>query len=542
MSQDDLSVLIDALRHSRAYPHAVDGVEHIETHISHVLLAGDYAYKFKKPLDLGFLDFSTLERRRFYCEEELRLNRRLAPELYLDVVTVNGTLEAPRIAGTGPVLEYGVRMRRFPQSALLDRQPVTPELMTRLAEHIADFHASLPPAAPDTGFGTPVRVLAPMLENLTQIRVRLEDPEVLARLDVLETWIRARFETLTPVIERRRVEGFVRECHGDMHRGNIALVEDRILIFDAIEFNPSLRWIDTASEIAFLIMDLEQEGAYGAARRFLNRYLELSGDYGALAMLDFYKVYRALVRAKVLMIRSRQDDLRPEEAAVIRDDFARYLELALSYTQRRRCHLLIACGLPGSGKSRLSYRLREALPLIHLRSDVERKRLFGLGELARTASSIDQGIYFPRATEWTYDRLHRLADGILASGYDVLVDATFLARHRREHFAALARRHRAGFAILALEAPLEVLRERVVRRLARGRDVSEADLSVLEHQYASRQPLSEQEHSRALVIDTSRDNAFSEILDRLHALLAAEPNSAQDAHVGSLPDESSLAP
>jgi len=259
-------------------------------------------------------------------------------------------------------------------------------------------------------------------------------------------------------------------------------------------------------------------------------------------MLDFYKVYRALVRAKVLMIRSRQDDLRPEEAAVIRDDFARYLELALSYTQRRRCHLLIACGLPGSGKSRLSYRLREALPLIHLRSDVERKRLFGLGELARTASSIDQGIYFPRATEWTYDRLHRLADGILASGYDVLVDATFLARHRREHFAALARRHRAGFAILALEAPLEVLRERVVRRLARGRDVSEADLSVLEHQYASRQPLSEQEHSRALVIDTSRDNAFSEILDRLHALLAAEPNSAQDAHVGSLPDESSLAP
>ena len=541
MKQDDLSVLIEALRRPQAYPHEAGSVEHIETHISHVLLAGEYAYKFKKPLDLGFLDFSTLERRRFCCEEELRLNRRLAPDLYVGVVTVNGTLDAPRIDGAGPILEYGVRMRRFPQSALLDRQPVTDELMTRLAEHIADFHAGLPVAGLGSGFGTPARVLEPMLENLTQIRARLDDPEALARLESLETWIRARFEALTPVIEQRRAEGFVRECHGDMHRGNIALVDDRILIFDAIEFNPNLRWIDTASEIAFLVMDLEQEGELGAAQRFLNRYLERSGDYGALAVLDFYKVYRALVRAKVLMIRSRQDDLRPEEAAATRSDFARYLDLALSYTRTRRRHLLIACGLPGSGKSRLSYRLREALPLIHLRSDVERKRLFGLGELARTTSSIDRGIYFPRATDWTYERLHRLADDILASGYDVLVDATFLARRRREHFAALARRHRAGFAILALEAPLEVLRERVVRRLAQGADVSEADLSVLECQYASRQPLSELEHSRALVIDTSRDNAFPEILDHLRALLAAEPAPERTPDIDVPPAESSRA-
>ncbi|BCU06093.1 AAA family ATPase [Allochromatium tepidum] len=539
MKHDDLSVLIEALRHPRAYPHEVDGVEHIETHISHVLLAGEYAYKFKKPLDLGFLDFSTLERRRFCCAEELRLNRRLAPDLYLDVVTVNGTLDAPRIDGTGPILEYGVRMRRFPQSALLDRRPVTAELMTRLAEHIADFHAGLPPAGPSSGFGTPARVLEPMLENLTQIRARLDDPEAQARLESLETWIRARFETLTPVIEQRRAEGFVRECHGDMHRGNIALVDDRILIFDAIEFNPNLRWIDTASEIAFFVMDLEQEGERSAAHRFLNRYLERSGDYGALAVLDFYKVYRALVRAKVLAIRWDQSDLPTAEAQSLRDDFARYLDLALSYTRTRRLHLLIACGLPGSGKSRLSCRLREALPLIHLRSDIERKRLFGLGELARTASSIDRGIYFPRATDWTYERLHRLADGILASGYDVLVDATFLARRRREHFAALAHRHRAGFAILALEAPLEVLRERVARRLAEGADVSEADLSVLERQYASRQPLSDLEHSRALVIDTSRDNAFPEILDHLRALLAAEPAPERNPNVDVPPAESS---
>lgn len=526
MKHDDLSLLIAGLRHPSAYPHEADSVEHIETHISHVLLAGEYAYKFKKPLDLGFLDFSTLERRRFCCEEELRLNRRLAPDLYLDVITVNGTLDAPRIGGAGPILEYGVRMRRFPQSALLDRQPVTAELMTRLAEHIADFHAAIPIAPPGSGFGTPARVLEPMLENLTQIRARVDAAEDLARLDALETWIRNRFETLTPVIEQRRAEGRVRECHGDMHRGNIALVAGQIRIFDAIEFNPNLRWIDTASEIAFLVMDLEQEGEQGAAQRFLNRYLERSGDYGALAVLDFYKVYRALVRAKVLAIRwSQSDDLPPAEAQTLRADFARYLELALSYTRTRRRRLLIACGLPGSGKSRLSYRLREELPLIHLRSDVERKRLFGLGELARTTSRLDRGIYFPRATDWTYQRLHRLADGILASGYDVLVDATFLARPRREHFEALARQHRAGFAILVLDAPLEILRERVSRRLAHGGDVSEADLSVLEHQYASRQALSELELARALVIDTSRDTAMPEILDRLRQLLDTESSA-----------------
>ncbi|MGQ9658905.1 MAG: bifunctional aminoglycoside phosphotransferase/ATP-binding protein [Thermochromatium sp.] len=536
MTHDDLAVLIEGLRHPQAYPHEVGCVEHIETHISHVLLAGHYAYKFKKPLDLGFLDFSTLERRRFCCEEELRLNRRLAPDLYLGIVTVNGALDAPHINGPGPVLEYGVRMRRFPQSALLDRQPVTAELMTQLAERVAEFHADIPIAGPNSGFGTPARVFEPMRETLIQIRAQVDDPKVLARLKMLETWSRARFEALTPNLEQRRAEGFVRECHGDMHRGNIAVVDGRILIFDAIEFNPNLRWIDTASEIAFLIMDLEQAGERGAAQRFLNRYLELSGDYGALAVLDFYKVYRALVRAKVLMIRSRQGQLMPD-AAAIRDEFVRYLELAQSYTQTRRRHLLIACGLPGSGKSRLSCQLREALPLlIHLRSDVERKRLFGLGELARTASSIDRGIYFPRATDWTYDRLHRLADSILASGYDVLVDATFIARRRRERFAALARRHRAGFAILALEAPLEVLRERVMRRLAQGTDVSEADLAVLERQHASRQPLTESEHRCALVIDTSRDNSLSEILARLRTLLDADSTPDVDA-LPAAPDQ-----
>lgn len=513
-----------------AYPHPADELQHIETHISHVFLAGELAYKLKKELDLGFLDFSTLDRRRHCCEEELRLNRRLAPDLYLDVVPITGSAESPRVDGEGPVLEYAVQMRRFPQEALLDRQPLSAELMRRLAELVADFHAAIPMADDDADFGTPAAVLEPMLENIRQVRAQAIFPESHERLGRLEAWTLRRFAELTPLIEQRRRDGFVRECHGDMHRGNIALVDGELHVFDGIEFNPYLRWIDTASEIAFVVMDLEQAGEKSCAQLFLNRYLERSGDYGALALLELYKVYRAMVRAKVLAIRLGQPDLSNGVESGVRRACAHYLELAESYTVSHRPRLLIACGLPGSGKSQLACRLREALPMIHLRSDLERKRLFGLHEMARTATPMDEGIYFPNATEWTYDRLYRLADLVLASGYDCLVDATFIARDRRHRFHALARRHDAGFGILALDAPLEVLRERVTRRLARGDDPSEATLAVLERQHAGRQCLSETERGHAVIIDTSHEPSLTDLLARIHAVLEQDaPTDAGDS-------------
>jgi len=526
MDNDDVARLIEGLMRPESYPGRVETVEHIETHISHLMLAGDFAYKLKKPIDLGFLDFSTLERRLHCCEEEMRLNRRLADALYIGVVPISGTPDAPRVEVEGSVLEYAVKMHRFPQASLLDRQPLSGSLMLRLGERVADFHAAVQSAGPATGFGTPDAVLEPMLENVRAVRARASWPENLSRLDRLEAWIHERHRTLTPLIERRLRQGFVRECHGDMHRGNIALVGDVIHIFDAIEFNPDLRWIDTASEVAFLIMDLEQAGEGGCAGLFLNRYLERSGDYGLLALLDFYKVYRAMVRAKVLAIRLDQSDLEPDEAARVRCDCTHYLQFAESYTVPRQPHLLIACGLSGSGKSCIASRLREVLPFIHLRSDIERKRLFGLRENARTASDPGSGIYFPSATDWTYDRLRRLASGILESGYDVLVDATFLSRSRRRRFIELARRHGAGFAILALEAPLEILRQRVMHRLASNDDASEANVSVLEHQHAERQPLTPNERMHAVVIDTSCMPPFPEILAEVRRVLGMEAPEA----------------
>ncbi|UHD18871.1 bifunctional aminoglycoside phosphotransferase/ATP-binding protein [Thiocapsa bogorovii] len=517
MDVDTFPCLIHALMRPDAYPHPADPVEHIETHISHVFLAGAFAYKLKKPIDLGFLDFSTLERRRRCCEEELRLNRRLAPALYLGVVAVTGTANAPRIGGTGPVQEYAVQMHRFPQEALLDRQELSGELIDRLAVEIAEFHARIPVADPESPFGTPDAVLAPMVENLVQIRSRALLPDPRERLDRVEAWTRARWQSLIPMIERRRRNGFVRECHGDMHRGNVALVNGEIRIFDAIEFNPFLRWIDTASEIAFLTMDLDESGAEPLGRRFLNRYLERSGDYELLSLLDLYKVYRALVRAKVMAIRLAQADLDPAQEARDRSTCIRYLELAESYTCIRSPRLLIACGLSGSGKSYMARLLREALPLIHLRSDIERKRLFGISETVSARASLDAGIYFPTATEWTYDRLLRLAEAILGYGYDVLVDATFIRAARRALFWDLARRQRIPIAILALDAPLDVLRHRIVSRRAEKQDVSDADVRVLERQRLALEPLASDERVHAVFIDTSRTPPLDELLERIEA-------------------------
>jgi aminoglycoside phosphotransferase family enzyme/predicted kinase len=521
-SVNDLEGLIAGLSRPEAYPHPVDRVERVETHISYVLLAGEHAYKLKKPLDLGFLDFSTLQRRHFYCEEELRLNRRLAPDLYLEVVPVTGSLECPRIGrpgdADGPVLEWAVHMRRFPQGDLLDRRSLTPEMVDLLAERLAAFHGEASRAPADSPYGTRDAVLKPMVENVNQVRARIRLPENAGRLERIEAWTRMRWLELIPVLEARRAEGRVRECHGDMHRGNIAWVDGAPLIFDALEFNPALRWIDTASELAFLLMDLQEAGELGSARRLVNRYLELSGDYGALQVLDFYKVYRAMVRAKVLAIRLGQADLSPGEVGADREECARYLALAESFTQSRRPRLLIVCGLSGSGKSRLGRRLREALPVIHVRSDVERKRLFGLAADERTGATPGSGIYFPQATAWTYERLHRLAALILASGYDVLVDATFLTRARRGLFRKLAETRNAAFAILVLDAPIEVLRRRVIRRLADGCDASEASLAVLEHQRACCECLDVAEQALAYKIDSSDPPPFEEVLAGIESI------------------------
>jgi uncharacterized protein len=319
---DALPALIRALQNPALYDHPVKRFQVIQTHISWVLLTGPYAYKIKKPLNLGFLDFSSLKNRRFYCTEELRLNRRLAPQLYLDVVTITGSPDAPAINQPGPVIEYAVRMKEFPQEAQLDRVLARGELrretIDSLAEELSEFHQRIEVAGEDSPFGSPERIAKPVQENFEPTRKQITDRKERIRLKKLQDWTKRTHRAHVPDFQDRKRGGFIRECHGDMHLANMVLLEGQVVIFDCLEFNENLRFIDVMSETAFLTMDLDDRGYPAWAHRILNDYLEKTGDYTGLRLLRYYQVYRALVRAKVACIRMNQAGLSDRDRKQIR--------------------------------------------------------------------------------------------------------------------------------------------------------------------------------------------------------------------------------
>lgn len=499
--------LVDALASPACYPHAVEAVRVVETHISVVFLTGLYAYKIKKPLKLPFLDFSTLARRRHFCREEVRLNRRLAPSFYLGVVPIGGSRTAPRV-GRRPAVEYAVKMREFAADALLDtklsRGAVTAEALMAFAARLADFHGRLPPVARRF---TDRDARDDALGNLAELR-RYAAKRHGKLIDALDTWTRRELDALGGVFARRAAEGRHRECHGDLHLQNVLLHEGAIEAFDALEFDRRLREIDVVSEVAFLAMDLVAHGRADLAHRFVNRYLEASGDYDGVHVLRFYLVYRALVRAKVAAIKRAQTGQRASAVD--------YLATARALTARRTPLLLITHGLSGSGKTHLTDELVSRLPALRVRSDLERKRLHGLGALARTGSGVGQGLYSASEGARTYGALAAAADTLLRHGFDAIVDATFLRRRDRLEFRQLAAANAARFAILECHATPRELEKRVVRRARGGRDASEADLAVLEHQLRTVEALDAAELRSTVRVDTERPVHYG----RLAATLA----------------------
>ena len=511
--------LIQGLLQPAAWPAAVTAISHIETHISTVLLTGDYAYKIKKPVDLGFLDFSSLARRKHFCEEEIRLNSRLAPQIYLDVVPVTGTADQPRIGGLGPAIEYAVKMRQFEPDALLSNHPelLTIERMDQLARIVAAFHSHIAVADSDQPFGTIPAIFAPMEENFAQARKLVDQADDQQRLDQLEQWSRAQLESLQDLLTQRRTGGFIRECHGDMHLGNIALVDDEILIFDGLEFAPALRWIDTISEIAFLIMDLQEKGKADLAQRFLNSYLAITGDYEGLRLLRFYQLYRAMVRVKVDLIRLQQPGLSSADQAAVQADYRAYLTLAEGYTRKTAPALIITHGLSGSGKSTVVMSLLGTLSAIQLRSDIERKRLAGLAAGSDSGSGLHQGIYSPQMTAETYRRLKELAAIAIKAGFVAVVDATFLKHDDRQPFYALAQQLDVPFLILDFQLPEAVLRQRIEQRLAAGGDPSEAHQAVLDAQLVTQEPLTASEEALSIRVTPEKSDCAAEVLCRLRS-------------------------
>ena len=504
-TETDQVRLLAALSRPAVFGPDCGRVERLETHISCVFLAAHYAYKIKKAVDFGFLDFTTLAARRFFCTEELRLNRRLAPALYLDVVPITGSIDAPVLGGDGPALEYAVKMREFPQDALASRILVRGELspadIDALAGKVAAFHDSSGVVPRDGTFGSPEEILRVARQNFAQLRPHVATAVERDELEELRVWTDREHAACQGAFLRRRKEGFIRECHGDLHLNNIARIGDELVIFDCIEFNEAMRWIDVMNEVAFTVMDLHYRGRVDLARRFLNAYLERTGGYAGLTVLRFYLVYRAMVRAKIARLRAAQLEAGAARRALLAE-YRAHVTLARSYAQPTRPALLVTHGLAGCGKTTLSQMLLETIGAVRIRSDVERKRMHGLDAHERGATGIDRGLYAAGATEATYRELGALARQVVGAGFVAIIDATFLNRWQRDLFRNLAIELGIAFVIVDFTARNSTLRERIAQRAAAGSDASDADLGVLDYQLRACEPLAPEEQAFVVAYDS----------------------------------------
>ncbi len=513
-----LPVQLQALLQPAAYPHAVREVQLIETHISWVFLTGEFAYKVKRPVQFPFVDLRSAERRAFFCAEELRLNRRFAPELYLGVSPVTFEGGRARIDGPGEVIDHAVCMRQFPATdelaALLAGDELGLAALSTFGRELARLHEALPRPGAEDPWGRPESVRALLSRNLAECLQAAEKLGTAQTLRSLSEAYVARIEGAEPWIASRRAAGRVRECHGDLHAGNVARYGGRLLAFDCIEFEPAFRWIDVAEEIGCLHMDLcaRQFDAY--AQAFIGGYLLESGDYSACRLLRLYGAHRALVRAKVAALRAAEaTDAQSRDTA--RGEHGRYLDCARELLAVRRPRLILMCGLSGSAKTWLAERLAPALRAVHLRSDIERKRLAGLAPGQRSGSALGQGLYAAAMSAATYERLRQCAAEVLGGGLSVIVDATCQRREQRERLSSLGAACEARVDVVFCHAPHEVLEARIAARQDAAADASEADRGVLARQQARFEPICAAERLAVVDADTTRADVVSQVLQQL---------------------------
>ncbi len=511
---------LHALLCPRGYPHPVQGVALVETHISWVLLTGKYAYKVKRPVHYPFVDRRSARQRRLLCQEELRLNRRFAPGLYLGVCGIHRRRGEARVGGRGPVIEHAVRMRQFSRSQQLDvllaAGRSAPGELESFGSELASVHERLPIAHSGQACGEPAAQIAVIKHNAAECLRAARAVGGCRALPPLLANVATWADSAWPLLAHRFATRRVRECHGDLHAGNIVRCGARLLPFDCLEFDPALRWIDVADEVSFLVADLEARERPLHAHAFLAGYLRASGDYQACLLMPVFRAHRALVRAQVMALTAAGAATRAA-AARARRSFGRYVECARRALAPQRPALVLMSGLSGSGKTWLAERLAPPLRAIHLRSDIERKRLAGLPMWARSGSALARGIYARDVSAAVYDRLADCAADTIAGGYSTIVDATFARPEDRLRFRALAASLGLTLCIVYCHAPQATLRRRIRDRSRRGRDPSEANLEVLHWQQGHFVPPAAQEGT--VVLD-ARETTVPGLLRRIRRLSA----------------------
>ena len=501
MAEADLPPLIQQMQQPEFYPHAVaGGIELIQTHISYILLAGDYAYKVKKPKDLGFLDFSTLAKRQHYCHQELRLNQPTAPDIYLAVLPIAQAGEQFALDGSGEPVEYAVQMRQFPQDSLLSEQfergELTGEWMVALGETIARFHTEAATSDYIASFGRPSQVRQAFDENYAQTERYIDGPQTAQQYRETKAFTDRFFERDAALLEQRQANGCIRECHGDLHLRNLCWWRDKIQLFDRIEFNEAFRFVDVICDVAFAVMDVEARGRRDWANRLLNTYLERTGDWEGAEVLPLYLSRQAYVRAKVASLLLDDPNVSAAERQQAQARAAHYYRLAWQYTQTGRGRLILMSGRPGSGKSTVASEIAQRLGAIHLRSDAVRKHLAGVPLEARGGPEL----YTGEMTGRTYNRLRALGLRLAERGFAVVLDATYARQGQRQPVVASARERQFPLHIYHCTAPLEVMRQRLAQRQG---DVSDATPELLEQQSAPVEAFSETEQYYLQQVDTT---------------------------------------
>jgi len=506
-----------------AYPEAVTDVELVQTHVSYIFLTDRYAYKIKKPVDFGFLNFSTIDRRRFYCNEEVRLNRRLCPDIYEGVVELRETPAGAAFHGSGAIIDYAVKMRRLPADRMLDKLvdagAVAPATMRKISSVIAEFHRTALTSPAIAEYGRLERIMFNWQENLEQM-IPFENLTLPAHdRELIRTWVAAFAAEHENAFQQRVDDGFIRECDGDIHLENICLDDDTVHIFDCIEFNERFRCCDTAADIAFLLMDLDYHGRHDLADDVIDEYVSCTGDQGLASLVDFYKIYRAFVRGKVESFRLNDSGINPDDQALARKRAVRYFRLVRGYIERQRLKpsLFITCGLMGSGKSTLAEQLAFELGIASFNSDVTRKQIMGQPPGTPARDAFGEGLYDPNSTEATYAELLRGAENQLQQGSSVVIDASFMHKSLRTPFARLAKRLAVPFIILHVACSEAENKRRLHERVTAGKSVSDGRLELLPLQTAGFETPDE---SEGILIPLSASAPPAALVDEIYRRFA----------------------
>lgn len=501
MELDD--TLVKNLLKPKSFSHKTENIKLIETHASWVILTGKLVYKIKKPVNFGFLDFSSLEKRKYFCEKELELNSILAKEMYLKVIPISGTKDNPILNDNTDPIEYSVVTSQFEQENLLNEleknNKITFDMIKQIAVQLADFHIKDSNAVPDPRFASFETVTKEATDNFIVCKELTKDKATVELLDKLQCWSDKALLKLKEIIEQRQKNGFVKPCHGDVHLNNMVLIKDKVVLFDCIEFNDGFRYIDVINDLAFVVMDLMSRNHFKFAYYIINKYLERTGDYAGLELLKFYVIYRAMVKAKVALLTN------DNETSYL---FNQKINLVKNLILPTSNKIILTNGVSGVGKSYISKELSMILPAIRIRSDVERKRLH--------KKYPNLSLYSKEMDAITFEHLVKLTKYIYNAGYSVIVDATFIKETARTSFFELGKKLNAPVNIISIKASFDMIKSRIESRQQIGKDPSDADINVVEAQLKINEPLTEQEEIVSIEVDANNDNIdMDQIVDFL---------------------------